>query len=172
MQLRIAGITKGSVVDGPGLRTVIFVQGCPHNCPGCHNTDTHDPEGGYAADVDEIFSDIAADASKNKLIRGVTFSGGEPLCQSLQLAALAAKIKDAGLNLNIITYTGYTFEELFCKAKSQPSIKALLEYTDILIDGRYSEKERDLFLAYRGSRNQRLIDVRASLEAGRAVLWE
>jgi anaerobic ribonucleoside-triphosphate reductase activating protein len=169
-ELRLAGITETSVVDGPGLRIVIFAQGCPHNCPGCHNTDTHDSNGGYAVSIEEVFSIISSAKRRNKLLRGVTFSGGEPFLQSRELADLAGMIKN--MDLNIVTYTGYTFEELFCRTKSEAGIKALLELSDILIDGPYLEKERDLFIAYRGSRNQRLIDVKASLEAGRAVLWE
>lgn len=170
MQLRLAGVLKESVVDGPGLRIVVFTQGCPHNCQGCHNTDTHDPNGGYGAEVAGVFSTIAASARRNKLIRGVTFSGGEPFYQSCALASLSLMVK--GLNLNIITYTGYTLEALVGMGQSDVCVQDLLENTDILIDGPYLEKERDLLLAYRGSRNQRILNVKASLEVGRAVLWQ
>jgi anaerobic ribonucleoside-triphosphate reductase activating protein len=170
MLIRLAGIDKGSVVDGPGLRIVIFAQGCPHNCAGCHNADTHNLKGGYATNVDAVFTEVAAIFERNKLIRGVTFSGGEPFGQSKEFALLAAKIKSLGLNL--VTYTGYTWEELMAKGNKEPEIKALLAETDILIDGRYTEKERDLHLAYRGSRNQRIIDVKASLAAKEIIFWQ
>ncbi|MDR1701570.1 MAG: radical SAM protein, partial [Sporomusaceae bacterium] len=119
---------------------------------------------------DELFAELSALFKENKLIRGVTLSGGDPFCQSQEFAHLAAKIKNSGLN--IVTYTGYTWEELQVLGKDEPGVKALLEQTDILVDGRYRENERDLRLAYRGSRNQRLIDVKASLAAQEAVLWQ
>ena len=169
MRIKLAGVVRESVVDGPGLRVVVFTQGCPHHCPGCHNAETHDPAGGYFANVADIFAEVAALARKNRIIRGVTFSGGEPFCQSRPLVALAIMIK--GMGLNLIVYSGYTFEELCRLGQTQPKIKELLEYTDILIDGRYVEEERDLLLPYRGSRNQRLLDIKASLAAGQAVCW-
>lgn len=166
MELRIAGIEKESVVDGPGLRFVIFTQGCPHRCPGCHNPDTHDPEGGKVMNTDEILGMIA----QTRLIRGVTFSGGEPFLQADVLAELAGKIKAMGLD--VVTYTGFTYEQLMGRSVQSSGIRQLLAQTDILVDGPYRMAERDLGLAFRGSRNQRLIDVLPSLALGRAVLWE
>lgn len=165
MEIRIAGITKESVVDGPGMRLVIFAQGCPHHCPGCHNPETHDPNGGKVMDSTEIIALVeSAD-----LIRGVTFSGGEPFLQAGQFAHIAAIAHRKGLDT--VTYTGFLFEQLVEKAATDYDVASLLDQTDILIDGPYSKDERDLRLAFRGSRNQRLIDVPSSLKAGHAVIW-
>jgi anaerobic ribonucleoside-triphosphate reductase activating protein len=166
MELRIAGITRESVVDGPGMRLVIFTQGCPHNCPGCHNPETHDLAGGKLMDSTEIINEI----EQAHLIRGVTFSGGEPFLQANALAKIATAVRRHGLD--IVTYTGFLFESLLKRAATEPDVSALLTQTDILIDGPYIKEERDLRLAFRGSRNQRLIDVAKSLTAGCAVLWQ
>jgi anaerobic ribonucleoside-triphosphate reductase activating protein len=166
MELRIAGITRESVVDGPGMRLVIFTQGCPHHCAGCHNPETHDPAGGRLMDSTEIINLI----ERAHLIRGVTFSGGEPFLQAGVLAKVAATVRRYGLD--IVTYTGFLFERLVEQAAIDADIFALLTQTDILIDGPYKKDERDLRLAFRGSRNQRLIDVAKSLTAGQVVLWQ
>lgn len=166
MDLRIAGIVKDSVVDGPGFRLVIFTQGCYHNCLGCHNSETHDPAGGKMIHTDEIMNMIVA----SKLIRGVTFSGGEPFLQAKALALLAEKIKARGLN--IVTYSGYLFEQLLAMGVQRPDVKELLYHTDILVDGPFQLEKRDLRLAFRGSTNQRLIDVPSSLRSGHVVLWD
>ena len=166
MKLRVAGVTPESVVDGPGLRFVIFAQGCVHQCPGCHNPKTHDPTGGTIMDTEEIFNRIV----QTRLIRGVTFSGGEPFMQPKPFAFLAGQIKTRGLD--IVTYSGYRFEQLLTGSHHNRDIRQLLALTDILVDGPYIEAERDLRLAFRGSRNQRLINVPAALARNRAVLWE
>ena len=155
MRLRIAGIVKESVVDGPGFRYVVFAQGCSHNCKGCHNPDTHDPEGGYAVDTEDIFADIM----QCKNIDGVTFSGGEPFLQAEPFTKLAERLKEAGIN--VLCYSGYTFEELL--ASNNESYKSLLKLIDTLIDGPYVEELRDIRLTFRGSRNQRIIDVKSRL---------
>ncbi|MBP2644841.1 MAG: NrdG: anaerobic ribonucleoside-triphosphate reductase activating protein [Firmicutes bacterium] len=165
MEIRIAGTVKESVVDGPGIRYVIFTQGCPHRCSGCHNPKTHDPAEGLVTTTGELYAEIAA----AKLIRGVTFSGGEPFIQPEPLAALAAKIKELGLNL--VTYSGYTFEELLVMAEDNPAIHTLLRHTDLLVDGPFKAEQRDIGLAFRGSRNQRLIDVKTSLALGHITPW-
>lgn len=170
MEIRLAGITKESIVDGPGLRLVVFTQGCTHNCEGCHNPDTHDINGGYATEVEELFLYIEESFIRNKLLKGVTFSGGEPFLQAKQLSLLAQRLKELGLG--IVTYSGFTFEQLAAMAVNRKGIGDLLKQTDILIDGLYHATERDLGLAFRGSRNQRLIDVAATRAAGRVVLWE
>lgn len=157
--LRIAGCVSDSIVDGPGMRYVVFVQGCPHHCPGCHNPQTHDFDGGYIADPDEIVQQVEADP----LMSGVTFSGGEPFCQPEALASLGERIR--ALGKNIVIYSGYVFEQLLQMGEQNPSILRLLRLADLLVDGPYIEAQRDLTLQYRGSRNQRLVRVPEALAA-------
>ena len=152
--IRIAGLVEESIVDGMGVRFVVFVQGCPHHCPGCHNPNTHDIDGGYDIEIDEIVSKI----EKNPLIDGVTFSGGEPFCQAGGLAKLAKKLKKLGYN--IWTYSGYTLEELIGRSKEDEDIKKLLSLIDILVDGRFEEDKMDYTLKFRGSSNQRIIEMK------------
>ncbi len=152
--LRIAGCVSDSIVDGPGLRYTVFVQGCPHHCPGCHNPETHPFEGGYLADVEEIVRQVGEDP----LLSGVTFSGGEPFCQAAALADLGKRIR--ALGKNIVLYSGYTFEELLQMGGSDPAILDLLKMSDLLVDGPYIAEQRDLSLQFRGSSNQRLIDLK------------
>lgn len=159
--LRIAGTVNDSIVDGEGIRFTIFTQGCPHNCNGCHNPQTHDFNGGKLVETDELLEKIKA----NPLLDGVTFSGGEPFCQAETLAELGAGIKLLGLN--IVTYTGYTFEELYNSGRSD--WHKLLEVTDILIDGKFILELKDWQTKFRGSSNQRYLDCKKSLEQGRAV---
>jgi anaerobic ribonucleoside-triphosphate reductase activating protein len=161
MQLRIAGTVEDSIVDGEGIRYTIFVQGCPHHCPGCHNPQTHDMQGGEWADTDTLLEQIASDP----LLDGVTFSGGEPFCQAAVLAELGKAIHAKGLNL--VTYTGYTFETLL--QSNRPDWMALLAETDILIDGRFEQDKKSYECRFRGSTNQRYLDAKASLAAGVAV---
>ncbi len=166
MLIRLAGLVPESMVDGPGIRFTIFTQGCPHKCEGCHNPETHDFNSGRLADVDKIFSKIIV----NPLIKGVTFSGGEPFCQPEPLAYLAALLKEKGYH--VMSYSGYTFEELMEKGKSNEHIKNLLSRLDVLVDGRFILAERSLELRFRGSRNQRVLDVPESLRTGKAVTVE
>jgi len=154
MELRIAGVERESVVDGDGIRYVIFTQGCPHRCRGCHNPQTHDPNGGQLVALEELLEDIA----RQKLIKGVTFSGGEPFLQAKALAVLGRELRPRGYD--IVTYTGYLFEELLALSGSQPEIRELLEVTDWLIDGPFILEQKTYSLSYRGSANQRLIDLR------------
>jgi anaerobic ribonucleoside-triphosphate reductase activating protein len=162
MELRVAGIVKESVVDGPGFRYVIFAQGCTHCCKGCHNPDTHALGGGYVVDTESLIEDI----KQSKYIDGVTFSGGEPFLQADAFIHIAEKLKEA--NMNIVCYTGFTFEQLM-ESKDERSIK-LLGLVDILIDGPYIEELRDLGLSFRGSRNQRILDVKTSIVENKATL--
>lgn len=162
MNLRVAGTVNDSIVDGPGIRLTIFTQGCPHHCAGCHNPQTHDFNGGSITDTVDLLEKIKG----NPLLDGVTFSGGEPFCQAEALAELGNDIKSLGLN--VITYTGYTFEYLF-EHKNDNSYGKLLEVTDFLIDGKFIESEKDWQLKFRGSRNQRYLDCQKSLETGSAV---
>lgn len=163
MEIKIAGTVSESIVDGPGFRYTVFVQGCPHRCPGCHNPQTHDFNGGNIVDTDELFSECAEDP----LNKGVTFSGGEPFCQAEPLYELGKRFKERGLSL--WSYSGWTFEELLKKAEREPFIGKLLSILDVLVDGRFMEEQKSLALRFRGSSNQRLIDVPKSLEAGKAV---
>lgn len=164
--LRIAGIIDESIVDGPGIRYVVFVQGCPHRCEGCHNEQTHDFEGGTDVRLRQLLKEIDADP----MIAGVTFSGGEPFCQPEALAALAKEVKQRGLDLMI--YSGYTWDELKLMSEENASVKELLDTADRLIDGRFVLAERDLELAFRGSRNQRYIDLAKTRAAGKVVLMD
>ena len=134
MKLRIAGTVNDSIVDGPGIRFTIFTQGCPHNCKGCHNPQTHDFNGGELIDTDALLVKV----KENPLLDGVTFSGGEPFCQAEALAFLGKQIK--ALGLNIITYTGYTFEHLI-DHQNENGWGELLKITDFLIDGPFIFQE-------------------------------
>ena len=163
MLIRIAGTVSESIVDGPGIRYTIFTQGCPHHCEGCHNPETHDFNGGRLADTDKIYAHIVA----NPLLKGVTFSGGEPFCQPAPLYELARKIK-----LDIMSYTGFTFEQLVEKSKTDEDVKNLLSVVDILVDGKFVLSERSLELRFKGSKNQRIIDCRKSIESGSVVIKE
>lgn len=164
MKIRIAGIAEDSIVDGPGLRMTVFVQGCPHHCPGCHNPETHDYTGGTEIEVDEIVKQYLG----NPLLDGITLSGGEPFDQPEACAELLSKVyHKCG---SVWCYTGYTFDYLLTRTDFLSSF--LLESIDVLVDGPYIESRRTLELPWRGSRNQRLIDVQKSLKSGTIVEWE
>ncbi len=150
--LRVSGIVEESIVDGPGLRYVIFTQGCTRACPGCHNPRTHPLDGGTVMDTESIVRQFL----ENPLLAGITFSGGEPFLQAEPLCSLAEAAHAAGKN--VMAYTGFTFEELLDKAQTEPSVGRLLELVDTLVDGPYVEALRDLELTFRGSSNQRLLD--------------
>lgn len=158
--LDLAGIAGDSIVDGPGIRTAIFAQGCPHHCPGCHNPETWEFGRGTQVPAEAVAEMVKA----NPLCRGVTFSGGEPFAQAGEFAALGRLLREAGYE--VAAYTGYTFERLLNGTAEQ---RALLETIDVLIDGPFVQSERSLELNFRGSRNQRILNVPASLKEGRAV---
>ena len=164
--MRIAGLVQDSIVDGRGMRFVVFTQGCPHNCEGCHNPDTHDPTGGREMAVDDVIKDLLS----NPMTDGVTLSGGEPFMQPGDCAEIAHAAHENGLN--VWTYTGYTFEKLLEFSEENADITALLSETDILIDGPFILAQRSMGTPWRGSRNQRLIDVKKSLDIGQAVETE
>ena len=155
--IRVCGIEPESIVDGPGFRYVLFVQGCPHHCHGCHNPESWAFDAGVEMTVDEVFEQI----KENPNLRGVTFSGGEPFEQADALLELAGLVKAEGLTL--MSYSGYTLEEL--QGKNDPATDELLGMIDMLVDGRYVEAERNLTLIYRGSENQRVIDMNKTREA-------
>ena len=162
MKLRIAGTVNDSIVDGPGLRYAVFTQGCPHDCPGCHNPQTHDFSGGKDIDTSEILAQIR----KNPLLDGLTLTGGEPICQCTACVALAQGAHAHGLN--VWCYSGYTFEELI---NGKAEWRLLLQNIDMLVDGPFLLEKRSLDCRFRGSSNQRLIDVPKSLMANRAIEW-
>ncbi len=164
--IQLAGVVRESIVDGPGIRFVVFCQGCPHHCPGCHNPVTHDFDGGYPCDVSKIIAAI----DQNPLLDGVTFSGGEPACQPKGFLTLAKAVKER--NLNIIMYSGYMLEELAEMSKTDEALAELLTLIDYLIDGRYEAQLRDLTLAFRGSQNQRIIDMHQTRNTGTLVSIE
>ena len=145
------------------LLLTIFVQGCPHHCKGCHNPQTHSFDGGKEVSTSDLFETITS----NTLLDGVTFSGGEPFAQAKPLVELADLIKQ-NTNLNIVTYTGYTFEEII--TSNNLDWIALLNSTDILIDGKFIEDLKSYELRFRGSSNQRYIDVKQSLLQHKVVL--
>lgn len=159
-ELRIAGTIGESIVDGPGIRYVLFTQGCPHGCPGCHNPQTHDFNGGKVVDTALLLADIR----KNPFVKAVTFSGGEPFAQPLALAELASALKEQGYHL--MSYSGYTFEQLLQREDARP----LLDKLDLLVDGPFVESQKSIELRFRGSANQRVLDVPASL-AAKAPVW-
>ena len=158
--LNLSGIVSDSIVDGPGIRTTVFSQGCPHHCEGCHNPETWDFGCGTDIPVEAVVDIVRS----NPLCRGVTFSGGEPFAQPEAFARLARLLKEKGYE--VASYTGYTFEELLGGTEGQLELLGTL---DILIDGPFLLSQRSLEIAFRGSRNQRILDVPASLAAGMAV---
>lgn len=167
--LRVAGVVKESIVDGPGIRYTIFTQGCNHKCRGCHNVHTWDKDGGYEVDVEELYKDVA----KNPMLRGVTISGGEPFDQAYEVSYLIVDyIKKNKPNMDVIVYTGYLFEDLLLKSYEDIPTRRLLCSADYIIDGEYVESERSLSLSFRGSKNQRIIDVNKSIESGEIVTVE
>jgi len=163
--MRLSGITQESLVDGPGLRYVIFTQGCPHKCPNCHNPETWDNNAGKEYTVRQV---VRLMKQQKKKIRGVTFSGGEPFIQAAELAEVAAAARL--INWDVVTYTGFTYEELV--ENNNEGVNALLAATDILIDGKYIHELRSIELPFRGSSNQRVIDLIKTREKGQVVLWK
>ena len=161
LSINIAGVVTESITDGPGIRYTLFCQGCPHECPGCHNPETWAFEEKERILVEELLKEI----QKYPLVKGVTISGGEPFSQAAACAALAKMLKEKGYEVAV--YTGYTFEELFFSEDG--SQHNLLSYTDILIDGRFEEAERNLSLWFRGSENQRVLNIPESLSEKKAV---
>lgn len=163
--LRVSGVVEESIVDGPGYRFTVFTQGCPHFCPGCHNPQTHDVAGGDLIHIDKLFRRI----KHNPMLRGITFSGGEPFLQARVLASLAERVHKE-LHLDVITYTGYTYEYLFNDASEENGWLKLLSQTDYLIDGPFMIERKSLLLPFRGSENQRIIDIKASDREARVVV--
>ena len=166
--LSIIDIIEDTTVDGPGFRTAIYAAGCPNACPGCHNPESWDIKKGKQISTEEILTKVLADDFAN-----VTFSGGDPMFQPEGFTKLAQAIKEKSRK-NIWCYTGYLFDEDICgKMMDQvPETKELLSYIDVLIDGPFIEERKNLKIRFRGSDNQRIIDVKKTMEAGEIVLWE
>jgi anaerobic ribonucleoside-triphosphate reductase activating protein len=163
--IRLSGITKESVVDGLGFRYVLYAQGCPHHCKGCHNPSTHSFEGGELMDVESIVNDI----KKYPMLDGITCSGGECFEQAEQFACLAKEVRAMGLNIWV--YTGYTLEEILQNNNSKEGWLDFIKYINVLVDGRYQENYKDISLCFRGSTNQRIIDLQKTLYTGKLNLY-
>lgn len=166
MNIRLAApIQYDSIVDGEGMRAVLWTQGCPHNCKGCHNPNTHDFNGGYLTDTDAIIEEL----SNNMLFEdGITLSGGDPFMQAKAVNEIAKYVKSIGKD--IWAYTGFTYEKLIEIGQKNVDIIELLNNIDVLVDGKFILEQKSLDLFYMGSRNQRVIDVKRSLEENNVVL--
>lgn len=162
INLRVADIVNDSIVDGPGLRLAVFVQGCPHRCSGCHNPHTHSFDGGRTLTSKEIVEQFYA----NPLLEGITFTGGEPLEQASALLPIAKAVQETGATVWL--YTGYTWEGLL--NDGDLAVRKLLTYCDVVVDGRFEEERKNLSLRFKGSENQRVLDVSASLSKGKAII--
>lgn len=161
MKIRLAApLQKDSVVDGPGIRAVLWTQGCPHHCIGCHNPQTHNFNGGYEEDIATLLREIEELEGQT----GITLSGGDPMLQPSECSMIAAKARDMGLD--VWCYTGYLFEDILKNTKQLE----LLKNCDVLVDGKFKMEEFSLNLYYKGSRNQRIIDVKKSLKENKVVL--
>ena len=165
MTIRIAGIESESIVDGPGFRFAVYTQGCPHGCPGCHNPQTHPFEGGKLAEPAKLLEL----AQSSPLNNGITLSGGEPFCQAHELAEFARLARDAGYG--IWAYSGYTYEQLTGDNAPQGASE-LLDLVDVLVDGRFVQELSSYDASWKGSTNQRVIDVKRSAAAGKPILWD
>lgn len=164
--IRTAGLIKESIVDGPGIRLVVFAQGCKHNCPGCHNPETHSFDEGSLVTVDSIIEQ----AKRNPLLDGITFSGGEPFEQAQAFAVLARESHK--LDLDVMTYTGYSYEYIIRNSSKHKGWEELLNETDILVDGKFELDKRNVLLKFRGSENQRIIDIKRSKAENRIVILD
>lgn len=160
--MNISGFIKESIVDGQGVRTVIFFSGCSHSCLGCHSPQTHDKNNGYLF-TDELQQSIIEDIKKNPLLSGVTLSGGDPFFSAKEVNVFVKKLKSSIPNINIWGYTGFTYEQLTSNRNSEQF--KLLEQCDVIVDGKFIKEERDTTLIFKGSKNQRIIDVKKSLES-------
>lgn len=167
MKIRLAGeLTTDSIVDGEGIRTVVWTQGCIHNCPGCHNPETHSFEKGFLKEVSELCNEIA----ELEFQDGVTLSGGDPLCQIDACLEIAKFCQSVGLN--VWCYTGYKMEDLLKRAKKESKLRELLENIDVLVDSPFILEFKSYNVPFRGSSNQRLINSRESVKLDKVVLYK
>ena len=155
--INIAGIEYNSIVDGPGVRTSIFVQGCSHNCEGCHNPETHEFYAGKNFSVDELFSLI----EKSSISKKITLTGGDPIYQVSGALKLVNLFKNT--DFDIMVYTGFTYEELLEMSKNNEDLQAFLQKIDYLVDGKFDINKKDIGLKFRGSSNQRIIDIKKTI---------
>ena len=163
MKIRLAAyLQPDSIVDGEGVRTVVWTQGCPHHCPGCHNASTWDFNDGALIDVEDVITEL----KKIKNQDGITLSGGDPVCQAEACYEISKAAHSMGLN--VWCYTGFTYEQMLLN----PKARKLLEQIDVLVDGKFVQEEKSYDIYFRGSRNQRIIDVPKSLETEQVVLVE
>ena len=162
MTIRVLSVLHDTTVDGPGFRTSIYCAGCGHHCPGCHNPQSWDFDGGEERSVDDLMAEITEDPFAD-----VTFTGGDPLFQAAAFTELARRIKQE-TNKNIWCYTGFLFEDIRDKAQFQE----LLNHIDVIVDGRFDLSQRNEDLPFRGSANQRIIDVQKSLREDNIVMWK
>ncbi|NFG62061.1 MULTISPECIES: anaerobic ribonucleoside-triphosphate reductase activating protein [unclassified Clostridium] len=165
-KIRLSGIAYESLVNGPGIRRVFFSQGCNHNCKGCFNPDTHDFNGGEEKNIDELIEDVLC----NPMIKGITFSGGDPFERADQFSYMAKIFKEN--NKNIWCYTGYTFEYINDNLEGNKGWKDLINNIDVLVDGKFEENKKEDGLKFRGSSNQRIIDVKESLKSNKVVIFD
>ncbi len=156
-------IQSDSIVDGEGIRSVIWFQGCSHNCLGCHNPETHDFNAGVEKSIEELKQEI----KELEFQKGVTFSGGDPMMQIEALEELAAYVQECGMN--VWCYTGFTFEEILELAKKNEHYMNALKYIDVIVDGKFVMDLKSFDVQFRGSSNQRIINVKKSLETGKVV---
>ena len=162
MKIRLAcDLQEDSIVDGIGIRTVIWTQGCSHNCPSCHNPKTHDFSGGELVELDDVIERLENLVGQD----GVTFSGGDPMFQPKQCSILAKKVHELGMN--VWAYTGFTYEELLNNGSKD--ILDFLNNIDVLIDGKFDLSKKSMDIRFRGSTNQRVIDVKNSLKYNKVV---
>ncbi len=161
--IRLSGIIHESLTNGPGMRRVIFAQGCKHNCKNCFNKDTHDFNSGVEFKVDDIIKDIKT----NPLLKGVTFSGGDPFEQGEGFSEIAKQVRSE--RFNVWCYTGYTFEQILKGSETNSQWKELINNIDVLVDGKFIEKLKDENIKFRGSSNQRIIDVPNSLRENKVI---
>ena len=166
VRLAYPEIQTDSIVDGEGIRSVIWFQGCSHNCEGCHNPETHDFNGGFEKSVEELKEDIKS----LEFQTGVTFSGGDPMMQIEALEELAKCVKENGMN--VWCYTGFTFEQILELGKKNEHYMEALKYIDCLVDGKFMIGFKSFSAVFRGSSNQRIIDVQKSLKENKVICVE